>query len=149
MTYKWEILQYDIQSAFTHANIDKEIYVIQPTGFAQNTKVCFLLKALYGLKQSPRLWYRHLKEELLQEGFTIFPFDEGIFIHKEYNIILVCHVDDFFVTGPNKAQIYQVMENLGKRMNIKPLGEISEFLGNEIALDFQNQTIYIHQNKYT
>ena len=55
MSNNWEILQYDIKNAFIHANIDKEIYVIQPTGFAQNTKVCKLKKALYSLKQSPRL----------------------------------------------------------------------------------------------
>ena len=149
MASKWVILQYDIQSAFTHARIDREIYVIQPTRFAQGTKVCLLLKALYGLKQSPRLWYKHLKEELEKEGFTAFPFDEGIFIHQKYSIILVCHVDDFYVTGPNQAQIDQVMENLGKRLKIKFLGAVSDFLGNEIALDYENQTVYIHQTKYT
>src|ERR1700761_7954082 len=53
----WKVLQYDVKNAFVHAKIDKEIYVIQPTGFNDNTnKVCLLLHALYGLKQPPRLW---------------------------------------------------------------------------------------------
>jgi reverse transcriptase-like protein len=151
MANKWEILQYDIKNAFIHAKIDKEIYVIQPTGFAQNNsyKVCKLLKALYGLKQSPRLWYKHLKEELLAVGFIVYPYDEGIFIHKEYNIIVVCHVDDFYITGPDKGKIHQICEKLSKRLKLKFLGVISSFLGNEITLDYKNQQIFISQCKYT
>ena len=60
------IVQWDIKNAFVHADIDKEIYVKQPTGYtqkmsqnspitSQNQIVCKLKKALYGLKQSPRL----------------------------------------------------------------------------------------------
>ena len=44
------MLQYDVKNAFVHADVDKEIYVIQPIGFEKGSKVCKLNKALYRLK---------------------------------------------------------------------------------------------------
>ena len=52
----WVIKQYDVKTAFIHADIDTEVYIIQPIGFEKgHQKVCKLKKALYGLKQSPHL----------------------------------------------------------------------------------------------
>ena len=34
---KWNLYQYDVKNAFVHANIDKEIYVEQPTGFEKES----------------------------------------------------------------------------------------------------------------
>ena len=46
----WELHQIDVKSAFPNADIDKEIYTIQPTGFENGNKVCRLNKALYVLE---------------------------------------------------------------------------------------------------
>ena len=49
--YNWEIIQRDFKNAFTHTNIDKELYVEQPEGVtAILNKVYKLNKALYSLK---------------------------------------------------------------------------------------------------
>ena len=46
-----EIQQWDIKSAFPNAKLGEEIYVMQPTGFEDNTnRACLLNKALYGLQ---------------------------------------------------------------------------------------------------
>ena len=147
----WHIAQYDVKNAFVHANIDSTIYVTQPRGFIQEgpSKFCLLNKALYGLKQSPRLWYKHLKQALLKEGFEVFPFDEGIFIHSTKGIIICCHVDDFIITGANKAVIEAFTKSLAKSIKITYLGEISTFLGNEIEINRIKKSIYIHQRRYT
>ena len=52
-----EIEQMDVKTAFLHGNLEEEIYMEQPEGFAEKGKedlVCRLKKSLYGLKQTPR-----------------------------------------------------------------------------------------------
>ena len=48
-----EIHQMDVKTAFLNGDLDEEIYMEQPEGFAvldQEKKVCRLVKSLYGLK---------------------------------------------------------------------------------------------------
>ena len=45
--------QLDMKNAFLHRDMEKEIYMKQPEGFAKENKeelVCRLTKSLYGLK---------------------------------------------------------------------------------------------------
>ena len=51
-SYKWEVHQMDVKSAFLHGDLHEEIYMEQPPGFIHNDSslVCCLKKSLYGLK---------------------------------------------------------------------------------------------------
>ena len=147
---KWPILQYDVKNAFVHADIDQEIYVQLPTGFYNNNnKVCRLRKALYGLKQAPRLWYKHLSKILNKLGFVVFNYDEGAFINPTIQCIILCHVDDIIISGPEADNIIAQINKAKDDIKLQALGEINTFLGINISIDYKNNKLHIHQNNYT
>ena len=56
-TENLELVQMDVKTSFLHGDLDEDIYMQQPEGFAVPCKehlVCKLPKSLYGLKQAPR-----------------------------------------------------------------------------------------------
>ena len=74
--------QLDIKTAFLHGDLDKEIYMEQPQGFAslgQEHLFCRLRKSLYGLKQAPRQWYRKFDEFLQSIGFLRSDKDHSLY----------------------------------------------------------------------
>jgi hypothetical protein len=68
----WGLRQLDINNVFLYGALSETIYILQPPGFKDLSKlghVCRLRKAIYGLKQAPRAWYSALKTAILQFGF--------------------------------------------------------------------------------
>ena len=54
-----ELHHMDIKTAFLNGDLDEDVYMEQPTGFAKVGKedlVCKLNKSIYGLKQALRRW---------------------------------------------------------------------------------------------
>ncbi|KAL6330209.1 hypothetical protein AAG906_040131 [Vitis piasezkii] len=83
----WNLHQMDVQNAFLHGDLDEEVYMKMPPGFASSSsrKVCKLRKSLYGLRQVPRCWFAKLAESLKKFGFQqsssdypLFTFRDGI-----------------------------------------------------------------------
>src|SRR5262249_12698644 len=116
----WHIYQFDVKNAFVHAYIDTKIYVIPPTGFYNNiNKVCKLKKALYSLKQSPRLWYKFLSIIQYKLGFHTFPYDDGAFINPNIQTVVLYHVDDLIIIGPNKDIIQKIALESSKDIDLQ------------------------------
>ena len=60
-----------------------------------------LQRSLYGLKQSGRMWYKHLSEYLMKEGYKNDPICPCVFI-KKFEIgfaIIVVYVDEMNYIG--------------------------------------------------
>ncbi|KAE8672542.1 tir-nbs resistance protein [Hibiscus syriacus] len=79
----WNLWQMDVNNAFLHEELDREIYMTQPMGFQSQDHpeyVCKLRKALYGLKQAPRAWYGKIAEFLTKNGYSVTPADSSLFV---------------------------------------------------------------------
>ncbi|GKF09016.1 putative RNA-directed DNA polymerase [Tanacetum coccineum] len=73
VTNCWPLFQLDINNAFLYGDLDEDIYMTIPKGFASKdnkNKVCKLVKSLYGLKQAPRKWNEKLVSTLKENDFV-------------------------------------------------------------------------------
>ena len=150
-TYNCDIQQVDVNKAFLNGVLQEVVYMNQPIGFVNATKldhVWKLQKALYGLKQAPRAWFGKLKQALLSWGFKGSVSDSSLFVfdHKGDMIFLLVYVDDILITGNNPTFIKKVMKDLNKTFAFKTLGSVGYFLGFEVHRD--KNGIILTQSKY-
>jgi hypothetical protein len=123
-----ETVQVDYVAAFVQADIDTEVYVEMPRGFAQPGKVLKLKKSLYGLKQSPRNHYQNLKSKLEDLGFVACDSDPCLFVSEK--VIALVYVDDTLLYARNKTDIDAVVDGLHQRnMELQREDDIAGFLG--------------------
>ena len=146
----WELEQMDVKIAFLYGNVEKTVYVTQPTGFevpGSEGKVYKLVKALYGLKQSPRVWYNTLAAFLRQLGFESIAANLSVFTNGV--TIVTIYVDDILLTGPNKADIQSIKKRLNKKFEMTDLGPCTYYLGITVSRDRANRILRLGQAGYT
>eukprot|EP00253_Pinus_taeda_P022057 PITA_22057 len=135
-SFKWEVHQMDVKSAFLHGDLHEEIYMEQPTGFIQtdSSLVCRLKKSLYGLKQAPRAWYAKMDSFLLETSFSRCHYDNTVSTKKvgKSLIILVLYVDDLILIGSDPNLINHVNSSLKKKFEMTNLGHLHYFLGLQV-----------------
>ena len=68
----WHVTLADISTAFLHALMDGDVWVLPPVAYYPEGGVVWKLKrALYGLKTAPKLWQQHLAAHLSRKGFVV------------------------------------------------------------------------------
>ena len=142
----WEVEHVDVKTAFLYGDIDVEMYVKLPNGLMHR-----LTKGLYGIKQAGRLWNKKLNETLLSLGFKRCDSDPCCYtMDKSLTpLILIVHVDDCLIFGPDKDQISRLKHDLGLKFSIKDLGAVKHALGWEIRRDRKKRMLTISQQQYT
>ncbi|KAL0313854.1 UNVERIFIED_CONTAM: Retrovirus-related Pol polyprotein from transposon RE1 [Sesamum angustifolium] len=126
-----------VNNAFLHRELDREIYMNQPTGFLSPDHlkyVCKLQKALYGVKEAPSAWYGKIAEFLTHGGYLMTSADSSLSIKaKERKLaIVLVYVDDLIIMGDCEEEVLQTNENLSVHFQMKKLGLLKLFLGLEV-----------------
>ena len=143
---KWTCHQMDVSTAFLNGDVLEEIYIHPPQGYTNPGKVLRLLKALYGLKQSPRLWYRKLRQWLLDNGWEVSKYDECVFYNKTQQLIITVYVDDINIFGPSDDHIIPFKSDITKAFKMTDAGRASWYLG--MQLNWLPDGLHIHQNGF-
>eukprot|EP00253_Pinus_taeda_P018441 PITA_18441 len=145
-SFKWEVHQVDVKSAFLHGDLHEEIYMEQPIGFIKTNSslVCRLKKSLYGLKQAPRAWYAKIDSFLLESSFSRCHSDNTVFTKKvgKYLLILVLYVDDLILTGSDPNLINHVKSSLKRKFEMTDLGHLHYFLGLQVLQSKEAEAEY-------
>ncbi|WCJ40792.1 Retrovirus-related Pol polyprotein from transposon RE1 [Euphorbia peplus] len=129
----WAVHQMDVHNAFLHGDLQEEVYVRVPPGFAggKTGLVCRLRKSLYGLKQAPRCWFGKLVNALKQFGFTQSYSDYSLFTYAKggVQINVLIYVDDMIIASNNDVSLQVFKSYLGRCFRMKDLGMLKYFLG--------------------
>ncbi|XP_078444348.1 alpha/beta-Hydrolases superfamily protein isoform X1 [Wolffia australiana] len=150
--FDWKLYQYDVKNAFLHGELKEEVFMAPPPGYRlshNSGDVYHLKKSLYGLKQSPRAWFGRFSTVILAVGFFQSEGDHTLFIKhgKDGKItILIVYVDDIIITGDDHIEIQNLEQHLSSSFDIKALGQMTYFLGIEVA--YSRSGIVLSQHKY-
>ena len=150
-----ELHQLDIKPAFLHGELEEEVWVQQPEGFAaagaRSTHSCRLNKSLYGLKQAPRAWHKKLHSVLQGEmGYTACSSDPGLYVqHSEQHgsTYIIVYVDDLLVAARSMERINAAKQAVAAHFDTRDLGEPKCFIGLEISRDRTARTLAIRQQQ--
>jgi len=147
----WEVHHLDVKTTFLNGELEEEVYVGQPEGYAVKGKekqVYKLSKALYGLKQAPRAWNIKLDKSLKKLGFTKCYSEQAVYKRGfgKTAIILGVYVDDLIVTGSEKKEIETFNKQMTDEFEMSDLGLLSYYLG--IEVDQQKDFITLKQSGY-
>lgn len=141
----------DVKTAFLNGNLEDEVFMKQPEGFVSNSKlVCKLNKSLYGLKQSSREWNKVFHEYVLSLGFKQCLSDNCLYIkHQEGKILyLLLYVDDIMIVSEFIDLMTETKSCLSNKFEMEDLGEAKHFLGLNIDICQEMNTIIINQKPY-
>ncbi|KAG7599135.1 GAG-pre-integrase domain [Arabidopsis suecica] len=153
--YNFSLTQLDISNAFLNGDLDEEIYMKLPPGYADKegislpqNAVCKLQKSLYGLKQASRQWFLKFSSTLITLGFIASYADHTCFL-KITDTLFLCvlvYVDDIIIASNNDSEVDILKTQLKSYFKLRDLGPLKYFLGLEIARS--SEGIHICQRKY-
>jgi len=93
------------------------------------------------------MWYNHLSEYLIKEGYTNYFICPCIFIKRSENkfTIIAVYVDDINIIGTPK-ELPKAIDCLNKEFEVKDLGRTKFCLG--VQIEHLNNGIFVHQEAY-
>lgn len=140
----------DVKGAFLNGNLNEEIYMLQPEGFAKDKRVCKLNKSIYGLKQASRVWNERFNKFMLRIGFSRCASDYCLYIKIEGNIrcYILLYVDDLLIVGDDLNVILTIKRLLAREFEMTDIGPADTFLGMHIEHDRNNGIIRLNQKQY-
>ena len=143
----------DISNAFLNGDIDADIYMRQPEGFALGgrNKVCKLQKGIYGTKQGARAWQVKLCQILVDElRFRAIYSAGSVFVYRNGNelVLLPFHVDDSTFAGSSDELNTKLITRLSQFFKLCDLGTTEFVLGIAVKQDLIAGRIELSQRQY-
>jgi hypothetical protein len=135
----------DISHAYLNGEMDCDIYMEQPEGFAEGNPrqtVCLLQKSIYGTKQGGNCWNKKMCAVLESLGFTQSYSDSSLYVCVKGDIRVILPV---FVSA---TAIDQIMLELSQHFKLRDLGPTTQLLGIKIDRDRSKCSITISQHQY-
>jgi hypothetical protein len=140
----------DIETAFLHGNLDKEIYMDVPMGLSIGPNKKFLLrKTIYGFVQSAKKFYEKLIDVLKVIGFEGNKSDPCVWTMWDsivnYMLIIGICVDDCLIIG-KESSVSNLLEDLKKHeFNLKIEKDVVEYLSCHIVESKKEAKLTIFQ----
>ena len=161
--YDYELLTFDVKTAFLNAHLPNEIYCKQIPEFPEKdpTLVLLCIRAIYGLKQSSREFYKLLRSTLEGIGLTCCEVDHGVFYGRfstppddtipmpsngtDLFIIIPVHVDDG-LAATNSIPLYSwVIARMNEKFTTIDQGAAALYLGIRIVRDRKQRKLWLSQ----
>jgi hypothetical protein len=161
----WELDCFDATRAFLWGELDEELYMKLPDGFAlaeEETPVVLatenpvmrLHKSIYGLKQASMVWYRKFSSVLIELGMRRSETDHGVFVyHGEWqgldvHCVIVIHVDDGMGGSNSRRYLDWVKAKILEQFGLKDLGPVKLFLGIQFDRCRETRQLWLFQQNY-
>jgi len=129
-----ETEEVSMKTAFLHGDMEEDIYMEQPKGFAVRGKehlVCKLKKSLYGCKQAPRQWYRTFDLFMVDHGYGKMTADPCVFMKTFADgefVTLLLYMEDMLIFSWDAEKIHGMKGELRKSFAMKDLGPTKQIL---------------------
>ena len=142
----------DVFKTYLYGSIDNDVYMKILEGFkmheaynlnSQKVYSIKLQKFLYGLKQLGCMWYNHLSDYLLREGYNNDLICPCVFIKKsKYDFVIIfVYVDDLNIIETHE-EIPKIVNYLKKEFKMKDLGKTKFYL--DLQIEHLADRILIH-----
>jgi hypothetical protein len=152
--FGYELVQFDVPTAFLNADVEEEVYMEMPKGFGKDGQVCRLLKSLYGLKQAPRNWDKLCHTFITKTmGWKATVSDPSFYFKRSRTgrlMLIYRFVDDMQGQHHREdaAEFAESSGQLRERFNIKQMETSTWMLGMRITRDRAARTITLDQSQY-
>jgi hypothetical protein len=150
----FEVMQFDITSAYLHGTLKEDVWVEQPDGYVepgQEDSVWKLLKALYGLVQAGRTWNDELNSHMLAHDYTPVAKDPAVYTNgpwdREGFVAGGFWVDDFIGVGCGE-HLMALGKGINERYGVTGLDNIHWLLGMKVERNRPARTISISQEAF-
>ena len=143
----WHIHTVDVEDAYLHSPIEKNVYMYQPAVYVCPDKpkhVCKLKKSLFGLPDSGFNWYKTFLNYLIENNFQQSKLDPCILFSSNRDLFVLLYVDDSAIISPSLDLIRAFKEFIGKRFKYRDQGQITSFLGVEFRYDREKRELFMN-----
>ena len=146
----WRI---DFVGAYLNSLTKEDIYMKQPEGFVEagfEDYVCKLVHTIYGTMQGAHDWYETLTDTYNELGYITSRADPCVRYKRENGdyTLTDTYTDDVFGASTTDEEIKRRKHEMGKKWEIKDVGESEYFLGMRVQQDLGVGTIRLTQRPY-